>query len=330
MPAILAEDLAKTFQTRRPGSGWINQWLSPLKESVTAVQGLSFRIDRGERVAFIGPNGAGKSTTLKMLTGILLPSAGSARVAGLVPWEERRKLALHIGIVFGQRSQLWYHLPVRDSFSLLGQLYQVDHDTYQRRLGQLAASFAIEDLLDRRVAELSLGQRLRCEIAASLIHAPAILFLDEPTIGLDINAKSTLRDYLRTLSEKDGTTVLLTSHDTGDIEHMADRVIVIDKGSLLLDQPFPALRASLQHRRKLSLRTEEITPELDLPGTTVTAAAPHGLTLTIDTRTQPVETVIRSALNRFTVQDITVESPPLDDLIKAIYRGEIERDLAHA
>ncbi|MGH1480599.1 MAG: ABC transporter ATP-binding protein [Geminicoccales bacterium] len=331
MAAIVASELTKNFETRRAGDGgWIDRWIRPATETVPAVKGISFTIDQGERVAFIGPNGAGKSTTLKMLTGILLPSGGRAEVAGLVPWAERRRLAYRIGIVFGQRSQLWYHLPVRDSFELLSRLYDVEQDAYRQRLADLASNFAIEDLLERRVAELSLGQRLRCEIAASLIHAPDILFLDEPTIGLDVEAKSALRDYLRALSDKDGTTVLLTSHDTGDIEHMAERVIVIDRGNLLLDEPLQELRASLRHLRVLVLTTKETTPVLELPGTTVTGQAPYRLTLTIDTRIQPVETVIRSALNSLTVQDIAVESPPLDDIVKAIYRGEIGRDVDHA
>ncbi len=326
MAAIVASELTKNFETRRAGDGsWLDRWLRPISETIPAVRGISFTIEQGERVAFIGPNGAGKSTTLKMLTGILLPSAGKAEVAGLLPWTERRRLAYRIGIVFGQRSQLWYHLPVRDSFELLGRLYGIKQDAYRRRLTELADNFAISDLLDRRVAELSLGQRLRCEIAASLVHAPDILFLDEPTIGLDVEAKSALRDYLRALSDKDGTTVLLTSHDTGDIEHMAERVIVIDRGSLLLDEPLQELRANLRHLRVLMLTTEEAAPVLYLPGTTVTRQDPYRLTLTIDTRTQSVEAVIRSALQSFAVQDIAVESPPLDDIVKAIYRGEIGR-----
>ncbi len=324
MPAIIARDLSKNFQTRRADKGgWVDRWLRPVMESVPAVRGISFTIGQGERVAFIGPNGAGKSTTLKMLTGILLPSAGTAEVAGLVPWEERRRLAQHIGIVFGQRSQLWYHLPVRDSFELLAHLYGLEASAYRQRIDYLAATFVIGDLLDRRVAELSLGQRLRCELAASLIHEPKILFLDEPTIGLDIEAKSSLRDYLRKLSVQEGTTVLLTSHDTGDIEHMAERVIVIDRGSLLLDKPLRDLSASLRHHRLLVLTTEEVRPVLELPGAKVTGQDAYRLTLTIDTRILPVEAAIRAALNSLSVQDIALENPPFDDVIKAIYRGEI-------
>lgn len=331
MAAIVASGLTKHFQVRRAGEGnWIDRWFRPVVERVPAVRGISFTIERGERVAFIGPNGAGKSTTLKMLAGILLPSTGNAEVAGLVPWIERQQLAHRIGIVFGQRSQLWYHLPVRDSFDLLAQLYAVEWEVYQRRLDHLTDNFAIDDLMDRRVAELSLGQRLRCEIAASLIHAPEVLFLDEPTIGLDIEAKSALRDYLRRVSVQDGTTVLLTSHDTGDIEHMAERVIVIDRGSLLLDKPLQDLRASLRHRRLLVLTTEEVTPTLDLPGATVTGQDPYRLTLAIDTRKQPVEAAIRSALNSLKVQDIAVENPPLEEIIKAIYRGEIDGEAGDA
>src|SRR5262249_31130071 len=206
----------------------------PPATDIPAVQGVSFAVGRGERVAFIGPNGAGKSTTLKMLTGILRPTAGHAEVAGLVPWQQRRRLARHIGILFGQRSQLWYHLPVRTSFDLLGRIYGLTRARQAERQERLAHAFAIRDLLDRPVSQLSLGQRLRCEVAASLLHAPAILLLDEPTIGLDVTAKAALRDHLNALSREENTTILLTSHDTGDIERICERVILIDHGRLLL------------------------------------------------------------------------------------------------
>ncbi|MBM3534649.1 MAG: ATP-binding cassette domain-containing protein [Alphaproteobacteria bacterium] len=232
--AILVENLAKSFRTR--SARRLRDLFSamPVAE-VHAVRGISFSIRPGERVAFIGPNGAGKSTTLKMLTGILTPSAGHAWVAGFVPWEERQKLARRIGILFGQRSQLWYHLPVRDSLRLIARIYGLERHPAEARLSRLAKTLAIEALLDRPVSQLSLGQRLRCEIAAALMHAPPILLLDEPTIGLDVSAKASLRDHLIELSAEEGTTILLTSHDTGDIERICERALVIDRGLLLLD-----------------------------------------------------------------------------------------------
>jgi ABC-2 type transport system ATP-binding protein len=221
----------------------------------TAVDHIDFGIDAGERVAFIGPNGAGKSTTLKMLTGLLYPSSGSARVAGFVPWAERSRLAYEIGIVFGQRSQLWYHLRVRDSFALLGKIYGLDAGTYRARTAELAEVLRIGDLLESPVKSLSLGQRMRCEIAAALLHRPKILFLDEPTIGLDVTAKALLREHLKHLAEAEDTVIVLTSHDTGDIEEICARVILVNHGRVLLDQPLATLRSTLLREQRLPLET---------------------------------------------------------------------------
>ena len=327
MSAIRTLNLTKSFRVRRKdpgGRGRLGRLLRPKAMSdVLAVRDLSFSIEAGERVAFIGPNGAGKSTSLKMLTGILLPSAGHAEVQGLVPWRERRELARHIGIVFGQRAQLWWQLPGRASCDLLGRSYGVERATYRDRLARLIEGFAIGGFIDRPVSQLSLGQRLRCEIAAALIHAPSILLLDEPTIGLDVTGKALLRDHLDAMSRDAGTTVLLTSHDTGDIERICERVIVIDHGSLLMDQPLARLKRDFLRHRTVILATGEETPVLAIDGVTVVAAEPYRLTLAVDTRVVPIEQVVAAALKRVTVRDLSVETPPLEDVIKAIYRGEV-------
>ncbi len=290
---------------------------------VPAVRDLSFSIEPGERVAFIGPNGAGKSTSLKLLTGILVPSGGHAEVAGFVPWRDRRMLARHIGIVFGQRSQLWWQLPVRSSFDLLGRIYGVERATYRRRLERLIEGFAIDGFIDRPVSQLSLGQRLRCEIAGALIHAPSILLLDEPTIGLDVTGKALLRDHLDAMSRDAGTTVLLTSHDTGDIERICERVIVIDHGSLLMDLPLARLKRDFLRHRTVTLVTGEEAPALGMDGVTAMAVEPYRLTLAVDTSVVAIEAVVAAALQRLTVRDLAVENPPLEEVIKAIYRGEL-------
>ena len=327
MPAIRTENLTKSFRVRQPALsvGWrASRLLRPAPTSdLLAVRDLSFSIEPGERVAFIGPNGAGKSTSLKMLTGILYPSAGHAEVAGFVPWLERRKLARHIGIVFGQRSQLWWQLPVRASFDLLGRIYGLDRKVFRERLARLTEGFAIGGFIDRPVSQLSLGQRLRCEIAGALIHAPSILLLDEPTIGLDVTAKDLLRDHLDTMSRDVGTTVLLTSHDTGDIERICERVIVIDHGSLLMDLPIARLKSDFLRHRTVTLVTGQETPNLAIDGVTTAVVAPYRLTLTVDTTVAPIEQVVAAALQQLTVRDLSVENPPLEDVIKAIYRGEI-------
>ena len=331
MAAITVEHLSKSFRVRRPPEGGPIARLSRPRAvvEVPAVQDISFAIEPGERVAFIGPNGAGKSTTLKILTGILRPSAGHAEVAGFVPWRHRCELARRIGIVFGQRSQLWHSLPVASSFELLRRIYGVARPAHGARLARLAAGFEIGDFLQRPVAELSLGQRIRCEIVAALLHGSGVLLLDEPTIGLDVTAKAALRDHLGALSREQGTTVLLTSHDTGDIERICDRVIVIDRGRLLLDEPLERLRRDFLQRRSVILTTAEEMPHLDLPGVSIASAEPYRLSLSVDTRLAPVEKVVALALERLSLSDLVIENPPLEEVIKAIYRGGTGR-VGHA
>jgi ABC-2 type transport system ATP-binding protein len=327
MAAIAVERLTKFFRSRQPSArerGRLRGLFTrtPVRD-VPAVSDLSFEIGAGERVAFIGPNGAGKSTTLKILTGILDPTSGHAEVAGFVPWRQRRALAMHIGIVFGQRSQLWYHLPVRASLDLIAAIYAIEGGTYRSRLARLVNAFEIADLLDRPVAQLSLGQRIRAEIVAALLHAPAILLLDEPTIGLDVTAKAMLRDHLNALSREERTTVLLTSHDTGDIERICERVILIDRGRLLLDLPLARLRRDFLKTRSIVLTTDEEHPTLDLPGVDAVASEPYRLTLAVDIETTPIERVVEAALARLSLRDIVIENPPLEAVIAAIYRGDV-------
>ncbi len=328
MPAIVVDRLSKYFRARPAAPTGLRRFgalLSPRPAvTVPAVRELSFTIASGERVAFMGPNGAGKSTTLKMLTGILQPSSGHAAVAGFVPWRERRRLAHRIGIVFGQRSQLWHHLPVRRSFELIGRMYGLERGVSRARVACLADTFAVDRLLDRPVAQLSLGQRLRCEIVAALLHAPTVLLLDEPTIGLDVTAKAALRDHLNALSRAEGTTVLLTSHDTGDIERICERVIIIDQGRWLLDQPLDALRRRFLRHRIVVLVTEEEASDLAMAGVGVVAREPHRATFAVEIAVTPIERFVAAALAGLTVRDLVIENPPLEDIVKAIYRGETE------
>lgn len=261
---IIVEDLKKDFMIRKP-TGRRFMFATYEKAVTTAVKGIGFKIAAGERVAFIGPNGAGKSTTLKMLSGILQPTSGHAMVAGFVPWQARRKLAYEIGLVFGQRSQLWYHLPVRQSFDLLGKIYGLDRQVYADQLIHLQKTFHLAPLLDQQVKSLSLGQRMRCEIAASLLHKPKILFLDGPTIGLDVTTKAELRDHLCTLGETDGTTIILTSHDTADIEKICRRVILINNGEKLIDTSLESMRKQYLRQKRLVFVTEQEHPSLNLP-----------------------------------------------------------------
>lgn len=315
---IHVNNLCKEFAVKKPaGRGLF--FARYEKSVVAAVRQISFDIAPGERVAFIGPNGAGKSTTLKMLSGILSPSAGTATVAGLVPWQARQQLAYQIGLVFGQRSQLWYHLPVRQSYELLGKIYGLSEEDYRAQLAKLTASFNLVPLLDQTVRSLSLGQRMRCEIAASLLHQPRILFLDEPTIGLDVTTKAELRDHLSALSEKEGTTLILTSHDTADIEKICQRVILINHGEKLIDTSLSDMRRQYLSQKQIVLTTEEENPQLDLPGALKLEGSAHQLLIEINPQQMPVAKVIAGALERLTVLDVSVSDVPLEDVIKHIY-----------
>jgi ABC-2 type transport system ATP-binding protein len=291
----------------------------PQTHAVTAVDRLSFSIAPGERVAFIGPNGAGKSTTLKMLAGILRPDAGEARVLGLAPSRQRRELAYRIGTVFGQRSQLWYQLPARDTFELLGHVYGIEQGAKRRRIDALTAVFELGAFIDTPVRQLSLGQRMRCEIAASLLHAPRMLFLDEPTIGLDVSAKAVIRELLRAESDRDGVTLLLTSHDTGDMERVCDRVIVIHRGRLLWDGRIADLRRSYLTARRVTLWSDVERLDLALPGVRVISAGSYRLELEVALDITSLGQVVDAALRQGAVRDLAVEDAPLDAVIRALY-----------
>lgn len=260
--AVDVQDLTKSFRTREPrGAGArarVADLVAPRSRAVLAVDHVTFSIDAGERVAFIGPNGAGKSTTLKILSGILHPTSGRVEVAGFVPARDRNALGFAIGTVFGQRSQLWYNLAARDTLELLAHVYEIPRGVWRSRLRELTDAFDLGPLLDRPVRQLSLGERMRCEIAASLLHAPRVLFLDEPTIGLDVTAKATIRELLHRRSSQDGTTLLLTSHDTGDIEEVCDRVVIIHRGRILLDASVAEMKRRYPSARRLTVEDQPL------------------------------------------------------------------------
>ena len=307
-PAIEAAGITKRFGGSGASAG-----------AVDAVHDLTLSVMPGERLAFIGPNGAGKSTSIKILTGILHPTSGTARVLGLVPWQQRRALAARTGTLFGQRSQLWFELSPRQSLRMLGAIYGMDRDRELRRVAELGDLLDAGDLFDQPVRDLSLGQRMRCELAACLLHDPEILFLDEPTIGLDLLAKRRFRELLVTLNEASGTTVFLTSHDVADIEHVAQRVVVISAGRLIYDDSVPAMRRTMLSTKLVDVGLERAGAPLDLDGVTVLASDQTSAQLSVDTSRTSIREVLGRVLDTWSVSDISVVDPPLEQVIAEIY-----------
>jgi len=325
---ICAQDLTRIFRVKQkaPGlKGSLTALIKPTYHEICAVGNLSFAIERGERIAMIGPNGAGKSTTLKMLVGILHPTTGSVEVLGHLPWKERRQLAVQIGVLFGQKSQLWYHLSAQDSFDLLAQIYQINRNHYKNRLKDLVESFDIGPLLKTPVRKLSLGQRMRCEIAASLLHSPKILFLDEPTIGLDVVVKQQLRDLILQLSQREGVTVLLASHDVGDVEALCHRALVINEGCLIYDGTLNNLKSNYICSRTISLKFAQPIEAIRLDGVRVLKQEEYNALLEVDLTRCKIEHVLSELLARYPIMDILITMPTMETIIREIFQTQARK-----
>lgn len=323
MTAITVRHLHKSFQSKRKAAGLrgsLRSLWQPEYQQVEAVHDISFDMAEGELLGFIGPNGAGKSTTIKMLTGILHPTGGQATVLGYEPWSQRQQLAYHIGSVFGQRPQLWYHLPAVDTFYLFGKIYELDDKTIRQRIGFLTEAFEIGDLLETPVRKLSLGQRMRCEVAASLLHKPRLILLDEPSIGLDVVAKQRIRDTIKRMNEVEKVGVLLTSHDAGDIEALCKRVIIINHGQIIYQDKVSALKRSYLTSKQVDVRYAHALPsDFCLAGAEVLKAGQYGLKLRFDTRATPVESVLARLASAGELVDVTISDPSLEEVIRVIY-----------
>jgi ABC-2 type transport system ATP-binding protein len=321
-PHILVDGLTKSFRVpeRRAGAlGALAGLFRRRWRTVDALRGIDFSLAEGELLGLIGPNGAGKSTTLKILCGILEPTAGRCVVNGLVPWRDRIRHVARIGAVFGQRTQLWWDLPVVESFELLRDIYRVDPARSRRTRDELVALLDLERLLDTPVRQLSLGQRMRCEIAAALLHEPRVLFLDEPTIGLDAVAKLAVRDFVRTLNRRHGVTVILTTHDMHDVEALAERVIVIGHGVILADGGLAALRTGALAERRLRVHFAGAVGTVDLPGVVVRGQQGRSVELSFDPRAIPAHRLIAEVTGRFAVEDVHLEEPPIEEVIARFY-----------
>jgi len=336
MPTLIDVDgLTKDYRItrRREGvMGGLVDLVRPRKRTLRAVDGVSFAIDQGEMVGYIGANGAGKSTTIKMLTGILTPTSGEVRVGGLVPYRQRQSYTRHIGVVFGQRTQLWWDLAVVESFRLLQRVYEVPEARYRERMAFFDDLLGLGEFLDQPVRKLSLGQRMRCDLAAALVHEPRVLFLDEPTIGLDVVAKESVRGFLREARDRLGLTVILTTHDLGDIEQLCRRIIIIDHGKVLYDGTLEALRRGPGHRLRLCLdfaepltRAQLGAVTADLPvvwddGGQADDPAQHRHCALFSRAEITAAVLISRVIDRHRLRDMAITEPAIEDVVRRIYR----------
>lgn len=323
MGQIVVRQLTKSYRIsqRSPGLwGAVRGLLRRRTRTIEALRGVSFAVERGELVGYLGPNGAGKSTTVKALAGILVPSGGSVTVGGLVPWQDRVANARRIGVVFGQRTQLWWDLPVVESFELLRDIYAIPRADYARRSDELADLLELRPLLDVPVRQLSLGQRMRCDLAAALLHGPEVLFLDEPTIGLDAVSKLAVREFILRLNRERGVTVLLTTHDMDDVEALCRRVIVIDDGRLFLDGTLGDLRRQVTAERRLIVDLDDDAGVDDEDAEVVSRQA-RRVTLRFDPRRISAARLITRVTARYAVRDLLVENPPIEEVIARLYAG---------
>ena len=325
MPQIVAESLVKTFRIaeRRPGTwGALRGVIHRRYRTVRALDGISFSLEPGELVGYIGPNGAGKSTTVKVLSGILVPDSGRCEVLDRVPWKDRIAHVGGIGVVFGQRTQLWWDLPVTESFDLLRDIYRVDRSAYAVARDELIAMLDLELLLDVPVRQLSLGQRMRCDLAAALLHAPRLLFLDEPTIGLDAVSKLAVRDFVKRLNRERGVTIILTTHDMDDIEALCRRVMVIGRGQILSDGTLEDLRARVTTERRLIVDLFQDGGEVSDPDAAVVSRDGARVTLSFDPDRISAATLIGRISAKHAIRDLFVENPPIEEIIARLYRRE--------
>lgn len=323
MPYIIVENLVKTFQIaqRQPGVwGALRGVMHRNYRQISALDGISFTIEPGELIGYIGPNGAGKSTTVKVLSGILVPDSGRCEILGRVPWKERIAHVAQIGVVFGQRTQLWWDLPVIESFDLLRDIYRVDHHQYAQTRDEMIAILDLESLLDIPVRQLSLGQRMRCELAAALLHRPRLLFLDEPTIGLDAVAKLAVRDIIRRLHRR-GVTTILTTHDLDDVEALCPRVLVIGAGAILFDGSVADLRAGVDRERILTVDLEHEVRDFASASATVVSVTGRRVVLRYDPARIPTPRIIEEVARDNDVRDLYIEPQPIDELVARLYRN---------
>ncbi|HEX5274345.1 MAG TPA: ATP-binding cassette domain-containing protein [Candidatus Rubrimentiphilum sp.] len=328
-PIIRTHDLRKIFRSpkRRPGvGGALRTLFSREIEEKVAVRDVTMELEPGELVGYIGPNGAGKSTTIKMLTGILVPTSGTIEVAGLVPHERRNENARNIGVVFGQRSQLYWDLPLVESFELLRAIYSIPKDRYRENLQRFIEMLEMEPFLRTPVRQLSLGQRMRGDFAAAMLHNPRIVYLDEPTIGLDVVAKEAIREFVRHINQDRGTTIILTTHDLADVERLSRRIILIDKGTIIYDGTVDHIKEQYGTHRTLVLTLTEPHANPALEGAEIESNDRGLVRYRFDRRRVRPDQLIREATEEYELRDVSIEEPDLESIIRRIYVEGYEQE----
>jgi ABC-2 type transport system ATP-binding protein len=323
---IVVKDLRKTFKVARRQAGLLNSFKSVVRRknlTANALQGVSFELQEGELVGYIGPNGAGKSTTVKIMSGILVPDSGECQILGRTPWKDRIEHVRRIGVVFGQRTQLWWDVPVIDSFELLRDIYRVPQVAYARTRDELVEALGLESLLEVPVRQLSLGQKMKCELAASMLHRPPILFLDEPTIGLDAVSKLAVRDFIRRANRERGVTVILTTHDMDDIEALCSRILVIGKGQILSDGTVEQLRSAAIPERTVKIEFARHPETLSFPCARVVKQDDGHVELRCDLTRTSAAKLISAISQQAEIKDFTVENPPIEEIVARMY-SELE------
>lgn len=330
MAVIEVKELSKVFKIpkKEPGfGGAVRGLFRPQYEDKTAVDQISFKVDAGEIVGYIGVNGAGKSTTIKMLTGVLMPSGGSVKVLGRDPHRQRVENAKDIGVVFGQRTQLWWDLALIESLNLISKIYSVHPVKYKLMLDQFTETLELDELLKVPVRNMSLGQKMRSELAAALIHEPKVVYLDEPTIGLDLIVKERIRDFIKAQCIAKGMTVILTTHDLGDIEELCKRVIIIDDGRIIYDGPIDTIKKRFGKYREITFETLNAASSLKLPeGAQVLLVEDHKVQVRFDRTITTASRIASSVMNQIEVSDFSLSEPDLGAIVKQIYNGALERE----
>ena len=322
MPIITVQRLSKNFKVHKRRKGFwgsLGSAISREHEVIKAVEDVNFTLQRGELVGYIGANGAGKSTTIKMLTGILVPTSGRIDVMGLTPYLRRKENARRIGVVFGQRTQLWWDLPVIDSFELLKHIYEIPENLYKRNLEFFCELLQLHPLLSTPVRKLSLGGRMRCDLTAALLHNPEILYLDEPTIGLDVVAKEQVRQFLKQINAERRVTVILTTHDLNDVEQVCERLIIIDSGKIIYDGGIEALKKRYGKTRMLIVDLAQTYPDIQLENVSLTRREDNRIWLEFDRDTLPASEVIARLAARYEIQDLTISEPEIEEIVRRIY-----------